>query len=381
MVERIRGYAEGYYGKLLTWSDRCDLLDALARNRQNTYYYAPKEDSLHRLNWRAPYDASWLANFTRFTDTASAKKIEVVAGVAPGLDFNFQHLPHGPDFISLLDKCRCLLNAGASHISLLLDDIDENFATRCATFKSEGAAHASLANALSNELGQQLWVTPRIYANELVESAPDYLPDFLKELDGEHTVLYCGSDVVASIASVESILEAVSVCHQRLILWDNLYANDYCPRRLFVGPWTGRHADQHILLNPTGMPKTDALLLALMASSGEGGEAETNEWSAWKKVLLEHEVPTAFISIAEYFYHPVCNGISPLEPKVSATTALESIEECLWRWKTPLSREWYPYIFGLKHDLLVSRGELPELRVNKTQNYPLAQVLTRSTIK
>lgn len=381
MVERIRGYAEGYYGKLLTWNHRSDLLDALARNRQNTYYYAPKEDSLHRFNWREPYDANWIASFAQFTDAAAGKKIKVVAGVAPGLDFNFQHLPDGPDFRSLVDKCSCLLEAGAGHISLLLDDIDEDFASRCATFKREGVAHASLANALSKELGQALWVTPRIYANELVESTPDYLADFLKVLGDEHTVLYCGSDVVASAASVDSIFEAVTTCRQRLVLWDNLYANDYCPRRFFVGPWSGRHPDQHILLNPTGMPKTDELLLALMANSSAQGTDMEVAFSAWKTELEKHGVPKAFFSIAEYFYHPVCNGINPLVPTVSTTTALDAIEECLWRWKTPLSREWYPYIFGLKHDLLVSLGELPELRINKTQNYPLAQVLTRLTPK
>lgn len=377
MVDLIRGYAEGYYGKLLTWNDRCALLAALARNRQNTYYYAPKEDSLHRFNWRAPYDASWINSFTQFVDTASTKNIEVVAGVAPGLDFNFKDLPGGLDFRSLVEKSRCLLNAGASHISLLLDDIDEDFATRCSSFKSEGTAHASLANALSEELGKKLWVTPRIYANELVESAPDYLSDFLNALGNEHTVLYCGSDVVAHVACVESILDVVSSCSQTLVLWDNLYANDYCPRRLFVGPWSGRHSDQHILLNPTGMPVTDELLLALMAKSEAEGMSHESDLTAWKSVLSEHNVPEAFFSIAEYFFHPVCNGIGLAEPTVSATTALEAIEECLWRWKTPLSREWYPYIFGLKHDLLVSLGELPELRVKKTQNYPLSQVLTR----
>ena len=77
-------------------------------------------------------------------------QVHAVAGVAPGLDFDFQHLPNGPDFYSLLDKCRRLIEAGAPKISLLLDDIDEDFAKRSDHFESEGLAHASLANALSD---------------------------------------------------------------------------------------------------------------------------------------------------------------------------------------------------------------------------------------
>ena len=38
-----------------------------------------------------------------------------------------------------------------------------------------------------------------------------------------------------------------------------------CPRRLFLGAYLGRHDDQDILLNPTGMIETDLLLLSQMA--------------------------------------------------------------------------------------------------------------------
>lgn len=379
MVERIRGYAEGYYGRLLTWSERGDLLDALARNKQNTYYYAPKEDVLHRLNWRIPYEQSWLEYFTQFTTAAAHRNIDVVAGVAPGLDFNFQDLPDGEDFRALLGKCQSLLDAGAHHLSLLMDDIDADFAKRCGKFSREGEAHASLANALSDKLGRPLWVTPRIYANELVESAPDYLADFLHLLGAENTVLYCGTDVVAHQASVQSIHDVVTSCSQRLVLWDNLYANDYCPRRLFIGPWVGRPAEQHILLNPTGMLKTDELLLALVASVDSLDDEDVV--SVWKAVLRDHGVPEPFFSIAEYFYHPVFNGVQPPLPTQPAVTVLDAIEECLWRWKSPLSREWYPALFGLKHDVLIALKDLPDLRIQKTQNDALSRfLLTPKTI-
>ena len=49
-----------------------------------------------------------------------------------------------------------------------------------------------------------------------------------------------------------------------MIIWDNFYANDYCPRRLFLGPWRAVNLPD-VMLNPTGMIETDLLLLDLMS--------------------------------------------------------------------------------------------------------------------
>ena len=37
----------------------------------------------------------------------------------------------------------------------------------------------------------------------------------------------------------------------KIIIWDNYYSNDYCPRRIFVGPLTGRKNINDIMINPT----------------------------------------------------------------------------------------------------------------------------------
>ena len=44
--------------------------------------------------------------------------------------------------------------------------------------------------------------------------------------------------------------------------------------------------------------------------------------------------------------------------------------------ENPLSREWYPFIFGLKHDLLMAGGDLPSLRIIKTQTAALSGLLS-----
>ena len=393
----IRGYAEGYYGRLFSWQERLCVLDTLHRLGMNTYYYAPKEDPNHRLHWRTDYSDAWYADFHSFCLAAGERAITVVAGVAPGLDFDFNDLPDGKDFRLLVHKCHRLLKQGAHAISLLMDDIDADFDKRSAGFTSEGLAHATLANHLAESLSQDqklsLWVTPRIYADELIEDASDYLGTFMATLHEQHRVLYCGSDVVAHTLDVSSTQALDAACRtggkgarrHRVILWDNRYANDYCPRRLFVGPWRDRHAIGDVLLNPTGMVHTDCLLLELMSlglqngvSNSEAMKDVSAQSSSWRAVLQSHEVPEEFFAISAFFDAPVFNTTVDHSSCEISEPIKNAIEHCLWRWKTPLAREWYPAIFGLKHDLLTCEGLHAPLRIRKTQTSALAQVLLQN---
>ena len=47
-----KGYVEGYYGKLISFNDRLKLLDDLGEYGLDTYFYCPKEDPNHRLDWQ-----------------------------------------------------------------------------------------------------------------------------------------------------------------------------------------------------------------------------------------------------------------------------------------------------------------------------------------
>ena len=91
-MAEARGYIEGYYGKLLTWDDRARLLKRMQRLGMTGYLYAPKEDALHRWQWRIPYNDDWTSRFAAFAVAANAVHIDLVAGIAPGLDFDFASL-------------------------------------------------------------------------------------------------------------------------------------------------------------------------------------------------------------------------------------------------------------------------------------------------
>ena len=62
----INGYIEGYYGRLLTWSERHTILKKLKECKFNSYFYCPKEDIKHRLEWRKAYTSKWLPLFKNF---------------------------------------------------------------------------------------------------------------------------------------------------------------------------------------------------------------------------------------------------------------------------------------------------------------------------
>ena len=445
----ITGYAEGYYGRLLSWYERAILLDTLNETRGNFYLYAPKDDDYHRLNWRTPYPDDWRDNFRAFTAKAKSINpcIDVAAGLSPGLDFDFSHLNDEPegrsDFQALCDKALQLLSDGASAIVLMFDDIDADFEKRRGSFNDEGTAHAELANRLytavrnfrdkhretadQTQYSQTLcYAVPRIYANELVEGNDSslisvglqkqngrYLHTFLDNLDAEIKWFYCGESIIAkepSIKNLKSLLQAeashlFATCEStndsdkssylptsthRVIFWDNYYANDYCPRRLYLGPWLGREHCANVVINPTGLIHTDQLLLRIVNACRNLELSDRERHDRWYQCLVEAQVPEAFQHIKHYFYAPTfsddakyadddqtANRIEPVT-NTERQVELNAVEQLLWRWKSPLAREWYPYLLGLKHDLQLANGELSELRIRKTQTSPLATHLTRS---
>ena len=373
------GYIEGYYGRLFDWRDRNRLLGGVAAAEMTSYFYAPKEDARHRQFWRQPYDKAWQTEFTQFATIAAAKNIHLIAGIAPGLDFDFASLDASMDqkndFTILVAKARQFLANGASMIALLMDDIAADFEARSGSFKNEGRAHAALANRLGLAIDAAIIIVPRIYADSLI--TPDdtqslaYLEQFTSHLDPQHQVVYCGDDIVAPrpFGDAGGHLDPASI-----IIWDNFYANDYCPRRLFLGPW--RNTDMpHIMLNPTGMIETDLLLLGLMAGgrdqAGRGSEAGK---IYWRELMQKAAVPDVFFDIAAYFDAPY--GFAAEFAMPSAKTALAALDILLWRWKSPLQREWYPHLMGLKQDILLANGELPLERIEKTQMAPLARQLS-----
>ncbi len=354
-----RGYIEGYYGQLLSWEERAGLIDHLAALSFDSYLYAPKEDIYHRWQWRTDYPPKFMAEFSRFTHTAKQSGICVLAGIAPGLDFDFQ-TPEA-DTNALFAKAAQLVTAGADAIVLMFDDILDDVSALTEAGLSEGVCHARLASDLQTHLGCPVLLVPRLYSDEISGDHLAYGTALNQHLSADIPVLLCGETIVAKEVNLHGRAGRIgNMLARPIVIWDNLYCNDYCPRRLFLAPYDGRDTADPVLLNGTGLYHTDKLLLALMAGTDQ------------KKALTEAGVPQAIDPLLPFFGLPVFSGQTPPEmPDYSPDAALEALEILLWQWKSPLAREWYPALFGLKQDIQIEARQMPAERQAKTQSLAL----------
>ena len=209
------------------------------------------------------------------------------------------------DTVALRAKAKQLTRAGADGLVLMFDDISMDLSVFERAGIREGQAHARLATRLQAETSCPVFLVPRLYADEIEGDHAAYAADLNQHLAEDIAVFTCGMSIVAEKISLPKEAGVLANKLQRpLIIWDNLYCNDYCPRRLFTGRWTGRKAADPILLNGTGMPETDKLLLGLMA----GKDRQT--------LFIEAGVPTAFTPVESYFWHPTFSG----QPRAAVET-------------------------------------------------------------
>ena len=365
----INGYIEGYYGRVLKWPERHAILKKLKKCGFNTYFYCPKEDLQHRLKWRTPYSKRWISSFIYFCKLAEKLGINVLIGLSPGLDYDFKN--NSIDFSTLVLKAKSLKFSNLTKIVLMLDDIPEMVSEAHSTSLSEGFLHAQLANLLSKEMKEIIYVVPRVYADELITDKNNYLEDFGKHIKEKIPVFYCGEKIVSNTNDIKELKTLRKSVKNEIIFWDNLYANDYCPSKIFLGPFLGRKNFDNVMVNPTGLIKTDLFLLDLISLTGTH-----NNMTNWKRTLKKHNIPEEFLIICEYLY-PINHNLLNQNNKYSYKQKIEALDFLLWKWKTPLSKEWYQYLLILKQSLQLFLNSIDNKRIKKIFPIPLYDAIIK----
>uniref|UniRef100_A0A672UPB8 protein O-GlcNAcase n=1 Tax=Strigops habroptila TaxID=2489341 RepID=A0A672UPB8_STRHB len=224
----------------------------------NCYMYAPKDELKHRLLWREPYTEHEAAHMCSLIEAAQEQGVEFVFAISAGQDMVFSS---AGDRLLLQQKLRQVAAMGCRSFALLFDDIDPCMcqADRDA-FPSLAQAQASVANEVYQELGQPpiFLFCPTEYCSSLCSPSPSqscYLLTIGRELLPGISVIWTGPKVVSQELSAALLEEVEGVLRRPPIIWDNLYANDYDCRRVFLGPYTGRAPGlmarlQGLLLNP-----------------------------------------------------------------------------------------------------------------------------------
>jgi len=139
----------------------------------------------------------------------------------------------------------------------------------------------------------------------------------------------------------------------------------------------GRENLKNIMVNPTGLIKTDLLVLDIFGKSIVGKLSKIE----WENILNIHNVPNAFLKIKKYFLKPDF-GLNPSTQSLKIKMEdIEKLDFLLWKWNSELSREWYPYLFGLKQDLQINQKLLTSERIIKSQTIPLSEFLNKGEFK
>ncbi len=91
--------------------------------------------------------------------------------------------------------------------------------------------------------------------------------------------LSTGSKVISRKLSVDCLAEVESVLQRPPLIWDNLHANDYDSRRLFLGPFKGREPRlrshlRGLLLNPNCEFEANYIPLHTLGSWYRAGKDE-----------------------------------------------------------------------------------------------------------
>ena len=128
------------------------------------------------------------------------------------------------------------------------------------------------------------------------------------------------------------------------------------------------------MINATGLIETDLYILDVVKATKDN----LNTVKTWKKILKKYKVPSNFNDISHFFLKPdFTNDAIKLEFLINEKT-IKALDILLWQWKSPLAREWYPFLLGLKHDLQLFKKELTSDRIIKTQTKPLASFCLRT---
>lgn len=257
----LAGVVEGFYGRPWTCAQRRRLFDWLAAAGLNTYLYAPKDDLKHRALWREPYSPAEADALRTLVDECRTQGIEFVYALAPGLDMVCSSPAENATLRTKLTQARSL---GVRLFAVLWDDIPTELgAADRARFGTAAAAQCAVTNAALAGLEVQARTTrllfcPTVYCGRMAEhSVPScaYLREIGEKLHPSIDVLWTGPQIVSEGIPVASVQEVAGVLRRKPVLWDNLHANDYDLRRLYLGPYAGRAPELRselagVLLNP-----------------------------------------------------------------------------------------------------------------------------------
>ncbi|MEX2167846.1 MAG: beta-N-acetylglucosaminidase domain-containing protein [Pirellulales bacterium] len=324
----LGGVVEGFYGQPWSHSQRLHLYGELAALGLNTYFYAPKDDLKHRAIWRETYRGAELATLRELVQSCDQHGVSFIYGLSPGLDIRFSDEAERNCIKARFDQLRKI---GVRHFALLFDDLpghindgDRRAYTTLAAAQFE-VTNAIYAWACEQSPGARFLFCPTPYCDRMDRAqlgGAGYLDDLGQLLNPQIYVLWTGPEIVPKEIPLASIERLAQRIRRPPVIWDNLFANDYDVRRLYCGPYSGRHREvreavRGILVNPNNEYPINFVPLRSFAEwlTGEG------EWNPrasfleniaqWLPRFATAGQPLSFddlLLLADCFYLPHAEG-------------------------------------------------------------------------
>lgn len=239
---RIRGFIEGFYGRV--WSDekRRRVLKLAAGNGMNAYFYAPKDDPFLRQKWRNGYDSASLSKFSSLFHFTEEIGISLYYCLSPGLDMTYSSQT---DFDVLLGKFNSIYQIGVRKFGLFLDDIPNKLIHNedAEKFDSVCSAHINLINRLSEALpaDTELVICPMQYHGDGTE---EFITTLCRGIPKEVQVFWTGKKICSPELTSEDAKKFIEHTGRKPLYWDNFPVNDAeMYGEMHIGPYLNRSAD------------------------------------------------------------------------------------------------------------------------------------------
>jgi len=277
------GVVEGFYGRPWTSEQRKDLFRKMNKFGLNTYLYAPKDDYKHRAYWRELYSVEEAEHLTTLVEAAQESNVSFVYAISPGIDITFSSTK---DVTYLKRKLEQVSQFGCTAFALLFDDIESEMCEADKEmFQSFAHAQVSVTNEIYQHLGQTKFLfCPTEYCASRAfptVSSSEYLTTIGSKLLPGIDIMWTGNKVISKSISVKSLEEIAKVLKRAPVIWDNIHANDYDQKRLFLGPYEGRSSDiiphlNGVLTNPNCEYEANFIALHTLAQWSRSGD-DTNK--------------------------------------------------------------------------------------------------------
>lgn len=325
---RHRGVIEGFYGEPYDTATRARIIRFIGARGMNAYVYAPKNDPLHRDEWRVPYAEEQLADFGELARVGRDSGVRLYFAIAPGITYDRDD---PADFERLADKLRRVHERGVTGFALLFDDLLDPSSTALdpelqagltarvaelvASFGPDtdlwfiGHVYTGLADDLRANRGLFASLSPQppqVYYDAYADLVPPQLP-----------LMWTGPGVFSARLTRRDAQDFRDFASGRpLVIWDNFPVNDSIARELFLGPYSGRDPDlaeaiDGVVLNLMSQPIAGLIAVAT-AAEYFADPATYDAEAAWRRALTDvgGVAGTAALELfaAQHRGHPVLAG-------------------------------------------------------------------------